>query len=73
MPPATASEARTALVYPPILFGMAIVAGLRTKMMVWILIVGLTLAPLGWVFLEDYQKERILVTLDAERDPQGVG
>ncbi len=52
---------------------MAIVAGLRTKMMVWILIVGLTLAPLGWVFLEDYQKERILVTLDAERDPQGVG
>ncbi|MHB8764261.1 MAG: rod shape-determining protein RodA [Deferrisomatales bacterium] len=30
-------------------------------------------APLGWAFLRDYQRQRILTFLDPERDPLGAG
>jgi rod shape determining protein RodA len=63
----------TALMYLPILFGIVIVAGLRGRFLIGILLVALCVTPLGWFFLKGYQKERILVTLDPGRDPQGVG
>jgi rod shape determining protein RodA len=63
----------TALMYLPILLGVVIVAGLRMRFLMGILIIALCVAPLGWYLLKDYQKERILVTLDPGRDPQGVG
>ena len=63
----------TALMYLPVLLGVVMVAGLRIRFMIGILIVALCVAPLGWVLLKDYQKERILVTLDPGRDPQGIG
>ncbi|MCH8818770.1 MAG: rod shape-determining protein RodA [Acidobacteria bacterium] len=63
----------TALMYIPILFGVVMVAGLRIRVLIGILMVTLCVAPLGWFFLKDYQKERILVTLDPGRDPQGIG
>ena len=63
----------TALMYLPVLLGVVMVAGLRMRFMIGILIVALCVAPLGWVLLKDYQKERILVTLDPGRDPQGIG
>ena len=34
---------------------------------------GLTLIPIGWHFLKDYQRERILTFLSPERDPLGSG
>lgn len=34
---------------------------------------GLTLAPIAWHFLHDYQKERVLTFLNPERDPLGTG
>ena len=63
----------TALMYLPILLGVVIVAGLRMRFLMGILIITLCVTPLGWYLLKDYQKERILVTLDPGRDPQGIG
>ena len=63
----------TALMYFPILMGMALVAGMRARSLLAILLMIVILAPLGWVFLADYQKQRIRVTLDPSLDPQGVG
>ena len=64
----------TALTYFPILIVVtALVSGLRPRFLVGVLIVSGCLAPIGWSFLKDYHKQRILVTLDPELDPQGVG
>ncbi len=35
--------------------------------------IGLACLPLGWMFLHDYQKERVLTFLSPERDPLGAG
>lgn len=35
--------------------------------------VSVVLAPIAWLFLHDYQKNRILTFLDPERDPLGTG
>lgn len=43
----------------------------------WIFIVGLVGAiaavPIGWHFLRQYQKDRIMIFLDPEKDPLGAG
>ncbi len=43
----------------------------------WIFIVGLAgglaAAPIGWLLLHDYQKQRVLTFMDPERDPLGAG
>lgn len=43
----------------------------------WMFIVGIVsviaAAPTGWMFLHDYQKQRVLTFLDPERDPLGAG
>lgn len=36
-------------------------------------VMGLISIPIGWRFLHDYQKERVLTFLDPERDPLGKG
>ncbi len=36
-------------------------------------LVGLASIPIGWHFLHDYQKQRVLTFLDPERDPLGTG
>ena len=43
------------------------------RFLIGILFITLCLTPVGWFLLKDYQKERILVTLDTGRDPQGIG
>ncbi|MEE8585157.1 MAG: rod shape-determining protein RodA [Acidobacteriota bacterium] len=63
----------TALMYFPILGGMMLVAGLRLRFWVAMLLICALLAPLGWFMLHDYQRERILVTFNPDLDPQGVG
>jgi rod shape determining protein RodA len=63
----------TALIYFPILLGIMIVAGLKMRFLIAILVITVCVAPVGWFSLKDYQKERILVTLDPDRDPQGFG
>ena len=63
----------TALMYIPIMLGIVVVAGLRLRILVWCLLAALCASPAVWIYLKDYQKQRILTTLDPELDPQGVG
>lgn len=63
----------TAIMYIPIMLGIVVVAGLRLRILVWCLLAVLCASPAVWIYLKDYQKQRILTTLDPELDPQGVG
>lgn len=63
----------TALMYIPIMLGIVVVAGLRMRILVWCMLAVLCASPAVWFYLKDYQKQRILTTLDPELDPQGVG
>jgi rod shape determining protein RodA len=63
----------TALMYFPIVLGLMLVAGLKMRFLVAVLLIALCVAPVSWLFLKDYQKQRILVTLDPSLDPQGIG
>jgi len=63
----------TALTYLPILGVGVYLAGLRKKyLLVIVLLAGL--APMvGWRFLHDYQKTRLVSFLNPESDPRGAG
>lgn len=63
----------TAAMYFPMVLAMLLVAGIRLRILVVLLLAGALLAPAGWMVLKDYQKQRILVTLDPGLDPQGYG
>ena len=63
----------TAIMYLPIFVGITIVAGLKGRLLLGLVVLLVSLVPFGWLVLKDYQKQRILVTLDPELDPQGVG
>jgi rod shape determining protein RodA len=63
----------TALIFIPIFVGALLMGGVRWKIILVVLLVGLLLAPALWLVLEDYQKERILTVLDPGRDPSGYG
>ncbi|MBI4445382.1 MAG: rod shape-determining protein RodA [Acidobacteria bacterium] len=63
----------TALMYFPILLGMLAVAGLKVRLTAVVLLVTLCVAPAGWFFLKEYQRERILATINPDMDPQGIG
>jgi len=56
-----------------IIFGMVLVKGLKKRVFLSLLVGLPLLAPSGWFFLHDYQKERILTFLNPERDPLGSG
>ncbi len=49
------------------------VAGVRIWKFVLLLVMGLVSAPIGWQFLRDYQKQRVLTFLNPESDPLGSG
>lgn len=61
--------------------GVIVMAGLTMFFLagapIWIFVVGfvaaLAAAPLGWLVLHDYQRNRVLTFLDPERDPLGAG
>jgi rod shape determining protein RodA len=63
----------TALIFLPIFLVAMLIGGVRWKVIVGLLIVGLLLTPVAWFQLKDYQKERILTVLDPSRDPSGYG
>lgn len=50
----------TALVFAPLLLAMVWVVGLPKKSMRWLVLLPALVAPTGWYFIQDYQKERIL-------------
>ena len=57
-----------------ILFGsMVLFIGIRWRTLLGLAAVVLLVIPLGWNFLAEYQKERVLTFIDPERDPLGSG
>src|ERR1035438_3833502 len=63
----------TSLTYLAVLIACAFLAGLRWKYVAIIAIVTVVGLPIGWQFLNEYQKGRIVSFMDPERDPQGKG
>ncbi|MGD8329258.1 MAG: rod shape-determining protein RodA [Acidobacteriota bacterium] len=63
----------TASTFLPMVAGIAWVAGIRLKTAAWISGVGLSMAPLGYFLLEDYQRQRLLTFWNPEVDPLGDG
>ncbi|MCU0531941.1 MAG: rod shape-determining protein RodA [Syntrophales bacterium] len=57
-----------------ILFGsMVLFIGIRWRTLLGLASLVLLVIPLGWNFLAEYQKERVLTFIDPERDPLGSG
>jgi len=63
----------TALIFVPIFLAALLMGGVRWKVIVGVLLIGVLLAPVLWVNLADYQKERIFTVFDPGRDPAGYG
>ncbi|HET7294172.1 MAG TPA: rod shape-determining protein RodA [Vicinamibacteria bacterium] len=64
----------TAFCLVPLFLAVALLAGLRLRAVVSLLVVGLLLFGLGWKYaLRDYQKVRIYTFLDPNLDPKGAG
>lgn len=63
----------TALVFVPAGLAMLWVWGIRMKILGVLLAVGMALAPLGWWFLADYQRSRLMVFMNPSLDPLGAG
>jgi rod shape determining protein RodA len=63
----------TALMLMIIFGSMVLFVGIRLRTLLSFCAMGLLIIPLGWNFLADYQKERVLTFIDPERDPLGSG
>lgn len=63
----------TALTYTPILGAGVFLAGLRWKYIISVATIALLVLPVGWMFLKDYQKARLVSFLDPGTDPRGTG
>ncbi len=63
----------TAMLLSGVGIGMIFLAGFPTEAFIWSAIGFLGICPIGWHFLHDYQKNRILNFIDPDRDPFGTG
>jgi len=63
----------TSLVFLAITVVMLYVAGMPARFYGYLAGAALALAPVFWHLLKEYQKQRILVFFDPERDPYGSG
>ena len=63
----------TGIILIILFLGIIFIAGIRWKSIAQVAASSLVLIPLGWHFLKDYQKERIMTFLDPEQDPLGTG
>jgi rod shape determining protein RodA len=52
---------------------LLLMAGLRVSIIVGLLVAAVGGAVIGWHFLHDYQRQRVLTFLDPESDPLGSG
>jgi rod shape determining protein RodA len=57
------------IIFASIIFFMRV----DRKSLVFLFASGLTLMPVGWFFLKDYQRERLITFLNPESDPLGSG
>ena len=63
----------TSLTYLPILGVGVLLAGLRWKYLAVMAMAGALMLPVGWHFLKDYQKARLVTFMDPSQDPKGSG
>ncbi len=63
----------TAIVFFAITLLMIFIVGISWKYIIAVFIILLSLFPIGWSFLKDYQKSRLLLFLNPEMDPLGAG
>ena len=61
------------MVLMPICFGLMFVAGVRVKHLVLVAVLGMALAPLAWLKLKDYQKDRLTVFLHPNQTRSAMG
>lgn len=54
-------------------FSILLFAGIRWRFISFLIGLGMCAAPVLWYFMHDYQKQRVLVLLNPERDPLGAG
>ena len=63
----------TGLILIILFFSIVFFVGLDWRSLLLAAAGGLTLTPIGWHLLKDYQKERIMTFFSPERDPLGSG
>jgi len=63
----------TSLTYIPILLVGLLLAGMRGKYVAAIVVTCVLVLPVGFTFLKDYQKQRLVSFLYPDRDPRGTG
>jgi rod shape determining protein RodA len=63
----------SAMTLVPVAFGMLFVAGVRKKHLALVVLAGLCLTPLAWMHMKKYQRQRLTVFLNPDRDPLGAG
>jgi len=63
----------TGLTYLPILAAGILIAGIRWYYLAAIVLVGALALPVGWLFLKDYQRTRLVTFVEPSRDPRGAG
>lgn len=63
----------TALMLVFVTIAIFFLIGVPLWKFIFVGISGLIAIPIGWHFLHDYQKQRVLTFLDPERDPLGAG
>lgn len=63
----------TALVLVPVFFGMLLTAGARIRHLAGIILLAAASMPVAWTFLQNYQRQRIIVFLNPSADPLGAG
>ena len=63
----------TGLTYLPILAVGILIAGVQWRYLAIVALVGALTLPVGWYFLKDYQRQRLVTFLDPSGDPRGAG
>jgi len=64
----------TAVTLIPVFVGVAFLAGLRLRLLAILVLAGVLAAPIVWKFgLKDYQRSRVVMFMDPEQDPKGLG
>ena len=61
----------TALLLFPVTVALLVGAGVRLRLLGGLLLAGVSVLPIAWLVMKDYQRERIMVYLDPFRDPLG--
>jgi len=63
----------TAIIILIFSFNVILIAGIRKRTLVFLILSSLLLSPFLWMNLKEYQKKRIMAFIDPDSDPLGAG